>query len=132
MKIRFYSLLAFAALSAVLFGYGVAHADTNSVAAVADVTPYAGADTTGAIVAPFISGLAVKYPWILTVLAVMGTARAFAKPTFTLIESSLGPDNAFAKKLASAESGPIYKSLSWLLDFFFSIKSHLLVKSPTT
>jgi hypothetical protein len=132
MKIRFYSFLAFAGVVAVLFGCGVAHADTNAVAAVADVTPYAGADTTGAIVAPFISGLVVKFPWIMTILAVMGTARAVAKPLFSAIEAGLGPDNAFAKKLAAAESGPIYKSLSWLLDFFFSIKSHLLVKSPTT
>ena len=129
MKIRLYSFLAFAGVVAVLFGCGVAHADTNAVATVADVTPYAGADTTGAIVAPFISGLVVKFPWIMTILAVMGTARAVAKPLFSAIEASLGPDNAFAKKMQAAEAGPVYKGFVWLLDFLFSVKVHLV--TPT-
>jgi len=129
MKIRLYSLLAFAGVVAVLFGCGVAHADTNAVAAVADATPYAGADTTGAIVAPFIQNLAATHPWILTILAIMATARAVAKPLFSAIEASLGPDNAFAKKMQTAEAGPIYKGVVWLLDFLFSVKVHLV--TPT-
>ena len=117
--------LGFASWILCFFALG----DTNTVAAVADATPYVGADTTGAVVAPFVSGLVIKFPWIMTILAVMGTARAVAKPLFSAIEAGLGPDNAFAKRLAAAESGPIYKSIVWLLDFFFSVKVHLV--TPT-
>jgi hypothetical protein len=122
-------ILAILGFCALLFGFAAVGADTNSLpaaASVADTTPFAGADTTGAIVAPFISGLVVKFPWVMTILTVMGAARVLAKPLFSALESSLGPDNALAKNLAAAESGTIYKSVSWLLDFFFSIKSHLI------
>ncbi len=111
----------------LMFGCTVAHAQTN---AVPDLTPYAGADTTGAVVAPFIQGFAGTHPWLLTLLTIMATVRVVAKPMFSAIEAGMGPDSAAAKKLAAAEAGPIYKGIAWLLDFLFSIKAHLLTKTP--
>lgn len=116
-----------AGLALILCSAAVLHADTNTVAAVADATPYAGAETAGAVAAPFISGLVVKFPWIVTVLTIMGAFRAVAKPIFSAVEVGLGPDSSLAKKLRIAESGPIYKSAVWLLDFFFSVKAHVVV-----
>ena len=89
------------------------HADTNTVAAAGDGIT-AGAEISGAVVAPFIQSLAATHPWILTILAVMATARAVAKPLFSAVEASLGPDNAFAKKMQAAEAGPDYKGVVWL------------------
>ena len=125
---KLFSALGFAVGLLALFGcVATGHADTNTVAAVGDVTPYAGADTAGAVAAPFIAGLVAKYPWIMTLLAVMGAFRAVAKPIFSAAEVGLGPDSSLAKKLRIAESGPIYKSMVWLLDFFFSVKAHVVV-----
>ena len=117
--------LAFGIL--LMIGCGVAHAQTN---AVPDLTPYGGADTTGAVVAPFIQGFAGTHPWVLTLLAIMATVRVVAKPLFSAIEAGLGPDSAAEKKMLAAQSGPIYKGIAWLLDFLFSVKSHLLLKTP--
>ena len=58
----------------------------------------------------------------------MGTARVIAKPLFSAIEAGLGPDNSFAKKMEASKSGTVYKAIAWALDFFFSIKSHLVTK----
>lgn len=111
----------------LMIGCGVAHAQTN---AVPDLTPYGGADTTGAVVAPFIQAFAVSHPWLLTLLAIMATVRVVAKPLFSAIEAGMGADSAAAKKMQAAESGPIYKGVAWMLDFLFSVKSHLLIKTP--
>jgi len=105
------------------------HADTNTVAAAAGDGITAGAEISGAIVAPFIQNLAATHPWILTILAIMATARSIAKPLFSAVEASLGPDNAFAKKMQAAKSGPVYKGVVWLLDFLFSVKVHLVTPS---
>lgn len=124
---KLFSSLGLACCLLALFACVVTgHADTNTVADAASVGVSDGAEISGAMVAPFIQTLAATHPWILTLLAVMATARSVAKPLFSIVESSLGPDNAFAQKLKVAESGPIYRGVAWLLDFLFSIKVHLV------
>lgn len=117
-------LLAFGIAIAFI---GVALAQTNISAALSDPGAIAaGADTSGAVAASLIQSFANTHPWVATFLAVMAVARAIAKPLFSLFESSLGADNAIAKKLAAAESGSIYKGISWALDFLLSVKLHLI------
>ena len=86
-----------------------------------DSSPLISADTAGAVATPLVAGLALKYPVILTILAVMGTLRFFAKPIVSMVEAyvkSTADDAAMFKVEASLP----FKWACWLLDFFASVK----------
>lgn len=71
-----------------------------------------------------IQGLAGSHPWILSALAVIGIVRVINKPLFSLLRTyvnttSSAKDNEL---LDSVEKSAIYKGITYLLDWFFSIK----------
>jgi hypothetical protein len=80
-----------------------------------------------------LDGLLGKYGWISTVLLVIGAMRVTFKPIMLAIESFVKetPSTSDDANLQKFEGGPIYKVISFLLDFGASIKLPL-VKPPTT
>lgn len=68
--------------------------------------------------------LADKFPVITTILMVMGTLRAIAKPLSTFVHEVVkatptAKDDEFVAKI---EASKVYSSLHWALDYFTSIK----------
>ena len=72
----------------------------------------------------FIVGLVTQYPWLATVLLVIGSLRLLLKPIMLAIEwytkQTPNPNDDVA--VLKFEAGPIYKVLSIGLDVLGSIK----------
>lgn len=72
--------------------------------------------------------LAQKYPWVATIITILGSMRLWAKPLFSLIHTivDLTPtktdDTMWAKVHSFLTDTAIGKSLSYLLDWIGSIK----------
>lgn len=103
--------VAYLVLPAPALAQDVAPAAT--VAVVQDVT--AGS---------FIADLASRFPWAVTVIAVIGALRLLFKPVMLAIDyyvkSTASPrDDEWVAKF---EAGPVYKWLAIALDFIASIK----------
>jgi hypothetical protein len=75
-----------------------------------------------AVAGSFLMTLVVKYPWLATVLLVMGSLRVLFKPIMMAVESFVANDPAKAAKLESFEHGPVFKWIAIVLDFGASIK----------
>lgn len=78
----------------------------------------------GAYLAPIVSGLALKFPILATVLGVMAIMRAVNKPLFALLHAYVDAtatttDNA---ELDKVETSKVYKAICFALDYAFSIK----------
>ena len=75
-------------------------------------------------VATFLGGLVTKYPWIATVLAVIGACRVLIKPLFTFLHSvvHVTPSAKDDELLAKIEGHKIFGWVVWALDYLFSIK----------
>lgn len=68
--------------------------------------------------------LAVKYPWLVSVLTLIGALRVINKPLFYMLNeytkySSAQWDNELLNKI---EQSKVYKAFCWLLDLTASIK----------
>ena len=89
-----------------------------------DAAPLIQADTAAAIATPFIVALAMKAPWIITILAVMGGLRFFFKPIISLIESYVKstPQSNDDEYFDKVEHSRVFKLIAWALDFFASVK----------
>ena len=74
---------------------------------------------------PLISDLAAKYPVIATIFMVIGFLRVIFKPIFAFAKaiaeatSWTDKDNQIIEK---AEKSKVYSTISFVLDFFASIK----------
>lgn len=72
----------------------------------------------------FIVDLASKFPWVLTVISVIGILRIVVKPLMSIIggvvlaTESKKDDLVFEK----VENSKIYKGVIYVLDWFASIK----------
>lgn len=71
-----------------------------------------------------ISGIALKFPWVLIVLSVLGILRIVVKPLMAIIHSIVEKtvsksDDAAIEKV---EASPIYKGFCFVLDWLFSVK----------
>ena len=90
----------------------------------------AAADSSG--IAGFFVSVATKFPWLATVLLVIGGLRVVFKPVMTLIDgyikANCSPDEY--AKLQSFEAGPVYKWLNFGLDFVGSVKLPILGVKP--
>lgn len=100
-------------------------ADSAGTAVVAD--PLATWDKIAPAsdaVSDAVSKVATKYPWVSTVLFVVGACRFLLKPTFTFLHSvvAVTPSTKDDEWLARVESSTALKWLSWGLDWLFSIK----------
>lgn len=69
-----------------------------------------------------IDGLLGKYGWLATVIMVIGTLRIVAKPIMMAIENAVANDPEKLAKLQGFEAGPIFKTISFILDMGASIK----------
>lgn len=72
----------------------------------------------------FVLGLGEKYPWALTIFAVVGFLRAVFKPivgTMRLIADAT-PSQKDNILLDKAEASKVYKAIAWALDYVASIK----------
>ncbi len=109
---------ALALLALPLFGQ-----DTPPPNVIGDtVTVFAPPNISPNPIQSFLDGLMGKYGWLTTVFLVMASARTLFKPVMTLIENNVANDPAKAKKLEEFEHGPIFKAISYVLDFGASIK----------
>lgn len=71
-----------------------------------------------------LAAFMAKYPQLSTLLMVMGALRAVFKPIFAVLQAYVDstPDQADNAKLAAAESSSWYKGMSFVLDWFASVK----------
>lgn len=90
-----------------------------------------GATVAQDAVSDAIAKLALKAPWISTVLLVMGACRVLIKPLFTFLHAvvQVTPSRRDDDLLAKAESSTWFRWLNWVLDYVFSIK---LIHPQTT
>ena len=76
------------------------------------------------IVAPFLAEYAGKWPWLAVVLKVMFYTRLIVKPLMSAAVT-IGegvPDGKYRQFMKSMSGHPVYKVVSYLLDWFASIK----------
>ena len=73
---------------------------------------------------PFIVALAVKFPWLVSLFAVIATARLVFKPIMTAVEAYVKatPCTGDDVLLDRVEHSTAYRVFAWLLDYLGSIK----------
>jgi hypothetical protein len=119
-------------LSVISIGIGAelcAFGQAGSAAGAATIQS-SGSDKVG--VAGFFVGLAQSYPWIATLLLIIGALRVVVKPVMSLLDGYI-KDNCSPEeyaKLQSFEAGPIYKWISFGLDLVGSVKLPLIGVKP--
>lgn len=120
-------LLILLTICAVAFGFAATSdvltqptPDTATSAAVVDPALVASSDGGGAL----ISALAVKFPWLVTVFAIMGAARAVMKPIVTGLEAAVKatPTTADDAIFEKVEHSKAWRLFAWGLDYFGSVK----------
>lgn len=121
--LTFLALLALAFCTAALAPAALA-ADGSDAAAV--VT--AAGDTT----VPWLDSIVTQYPWLATVLIVIGACRVVAKPLMSLAHSfaaytTTTKDDAIVAKV---EASWAWRAFCWLLDWTASVK--IGTQRPTT
>lgn len=79
----------------------------------------------------FLVTIATRFPWLVTVLLVMGGLRMVFKPVMLAVEWYVKqtPGEADDVAIMKFQAGPIYKVLSIALDFLASVKLPV-VKKP--
>jgi hypothetical protein len=82
--------------------------------------------------AGYFINLAQHYPWLATALLVIGALRVLFKPVMALLDNYVKANCSPEEygRLQHFESGPIYKWLSFGLDFVGSIKLPTLGVKP--
>ncbi len=73
---------------------------------------------------PLLEQYAQQYPWLATVVFVMGSFRLFLKPVMSIIEAVVGltaspKDDEFLAKVLDHKA---YKAVAYVLDWLGSIK----------
>lgn len=78
----------------------------------------------------FALPFASSNPKIASILMIIGGFRVFFKPLMTCIESMIqaSGNQKLQGQLDVIEKGPIYKAISFVLDYGFSIKSPAALK----
>lgn len=95
-----------------------ATADQSSAALSATI------DTAAAVAQPFIVTFAQQHPWLVTLLALIATARLVFKPIVSAVEAYVRStpqttDDEFVDKVTHSRG---FKIVAWLLDYLGSIK----------
>lgn len=102
------------------FGQDTAVVGTNAAAAVSD-----GSGGSGGSSAPaWALDLALKYPWLATIVTIMGICRLCLKPLFTLFHTvaAATPTAWDDALLAKIEANKVFKWVAFALDYVGSIK----------
>lgn len=100
---------------------------------IVDSTPnFIAAPTLSPATQNFILGLlttlAAKYPFVATLIGILGTMRLWAKPAFSFIHSivdltpTMADDGWWSKAYSFFTTNPVGKFLAYLLDWLGSIK----------
>lgn len=110
-------ILAVLGLGSLAFGQSITAADASAVLPVEAQN----------IVLNLLLSLAQSHPWIATLITVIGSARLWAKPVFSLVHVviDLTPgtsDNAFFDKVVEWFHSPLGSKVAYLLDWALSIK----------
>ena len=89
-----------------------------------DVTPVTTTAITPDALTGFLEGMVTKWPWLSTVLMVVGVLRLAFKPIMTAIESVVKatPSEADDAYLLKAAASPAWKWFCWLLNYTASVK----------
>lgn len=121
--LTFLALLALAFCTAALAPAALA-ADGSDAAAV--VT--AAGDTT----VPWLDSIVTQYPWLATVLIVIGACRVVAKPLMSLAHTfaAYTPTTKDDAIVAKVEASWAWRAFCWLLDWTASVK--IGTQRPTT
>lgn len=121
--LTFLALLALAFFAVDLAPAALA-ADGSDAAAV--VT--AAGDTT----VPWLDSIVTQYPWLATVLIVIGACRVVAKPLMSLAHSfaAYTPTTKDDAIVAKVEASWAWRAFCWLLDWTASVK--IGTQRPTT
>jgi hypothetical protein len=71
-----------------------------------------------------VAQLMVQYPWIATIFMVIGVIRVIVKPLMELAKSVAAstPTTKDDAAIAGIESGKIYKTILFVIDWLFSLK----------
>lgn len=118
-------------LTAILFAFAVCFVTILTQPAQAQPAAdqsaaFAGAalDTAGVIAQPFIVGLAAKYPWLVSLLAVVATLRLVFKPIMSAVEAYVKstPSATDDEWVAKAQHSPAFRAFAWVLDYLGSVK----------
>ncbi|MBX3736724.1 MAG: hypothetical protein KF715_08550 [Candidatus Didemnitutus sp.] len=123
-KLPIIAALVCAFAFALVFFAPSAVAQTSSDSSGSVASALVQPDTAAAIAAPFIVTFAAKYPWVLTLLAVMGGLRFFFKPVVSLVEAYVRstPQKTDDEYFDKVEHSAAFKIIAWALDFFASVK----------
>ena len=72
-----------------------------------------------------VAQLMVQFPWIATIFMVIGVIRVVVKPLMELAKSIAAstPSTKDDAAVASLESNKIYKTVLFVIDWIFSLKS---------
>lgn len=81
-------------------------------------------ETVLALLGPYLEMGMLKYPWLVTVIMVMGTFRLFLKPLMTIFQNviNLTPskrDDEFMEKMMESKA---YKAFAFFVDWVASVK----------
>lgn len=122
--LTFLALLALAFFAVELAPAALA-ADGSDAAAV--VT--AAGDTT----VPWLDSIVTQYPWLATVLIVIGACRVVAKPLMSLAHSfaEYTPTTKDDAIVARVEASWAWRAFCWLLDWTTSMKIGTQKPAPT-
>lgn len=98
-------------------------------ACLVSATAFAQSTTTStppadSSVAGFFVGIAQGYPWLATILLVIGGFRVVFKPLMTLLDAYIKENCSSEEyaKLQTFETGPVFKWLNFAIDLFGSVK----------
>ena len=120
------AILTFLALLALAF-CTVALAPAALAAETGDTVAAAG-DTT----VPWLDSIVTQYPWLATVLIVIGACRVVAKPLMSLAHTfaAYTPTTKDDAIVAKVEASWAWRAFCWLLDWTASVK--IGTQRPTT
>lgn len=117
MKSKILLLISVIGLASVASAQSIGAADASAVLPIEAQN----------IILNLLLSLAQSHPWIATVITVIGSARIWAKPAFSLVHwvIDLTPgtsDNALLDRLVAWFHGPLGSKVAYLLDWVLSIK----------
>lgn len=71
-----------------------------------------------------INEIALKAPWVYQVVFYIGLVRLFMKPLMTFVQEvvNLTPSTKDNELLDAVLDSKIYKGITWVLDYFASLK----------
>ncbi len=80
-------------------------------------------DMAATFLTPVLQTLAGKYGWVAKIIMIVGILRLVMKPIMMIVEAVVANNPTEEAAVQKFEAGPIFKWLSWGLDWLGSVKS---------